>query len=170
MDSCGFDLLGAETIPTAGANYTDAKTVAEVQSELILRGEQGMLHNDLVAWSRLGEPYPTIDGADLGILGPKTKAAIKKLQAALGYEQTGKIDEHVLLALNVTPGVTTPGRATVQAQVVRNTEAAANHAVTGRERTNWLERPVVGKLPGWGVLAVGAVMLAAIGFLFKKRA
>lgn len=119
----GLDLIGATvTIPTAGANYTDAKTVAAVQAALLAH------HYDL------GTSGPNGDGVD-GVLGSKTAGAIKKLQGTLSAEQTGKIDEGVIAALKVTPGVLPPGvtmagRAAVQAQVALDAATAAEHAET----------------------------------------
>jgi hypothetical protein len=111
------------TIPTVGAVYTDAKTVTAVQSALVKRGYD------------LGKSGPAGDGVD-GVLGPKTKAAIKKLQGNAGIDQAGVIDTQVLQALgNLTPGVLPPGvtmegRAAVQAQVALDAATAAEHAVT----------------------------------------
>lgn len=111
------------TIPTVGATYTDAKTVAAVQSVLAKRGYD------------LGKSGPNNDGVD-GVLGMKTKAAIKKLQSNAGLDQTGVIDTQVLQSLgNITPGVLPPGvtmegRAAVQAQVALDAATAAAHAST----------------------------------------
>jgi hypothetical protein len=38
----------------------------------------------------------------------------------------------------------------------------------GGEHKNWLVRPVLGRLPGAGVLAIGAGVLTGIGFLIKR--
>lgn len=124
-DFCGFDMLGAETIPTVGADYTDAKTVTAVQAALIKKGYD------------VGDTGPNNDGVD-GILGPKTKAAIKKVQAVVGEDQNGKIDTGVIMALQVTPGVLPPGvtmagRAAVQAQVALDAATQAEHATTPAE-------------------------------------
>src|SRR5277367_999267 len=102
-------ILGDVTIPTAGANYTDAKTVAAVQSVLVKKGYD------------CGKTGPNGDGVD-GVFGPSTKKAILKMQNDAGIPQTGIIDEGVISALKVTPGVLPPGvtyagRAAVQAQV-----------------------------------------------------
>jgi len=119
----GLDLIGATTtIPTAGADYTDAKTVAAVQKALVSKGYD------------LGSSGPNKDGVD-GVYGSKTKAAIKKMQKDAGEEQTGKIDEGVIMALKVTPGVLPPGvtmagRAAVQAQAALDAATAAEHADT----------------------------------------
>lgn len=119
----GLDLIGATTtIPTAGADYTDAKTVAAVQAALVAKGYD------------LGDTGPNKDGVD-GVFGPKTKAAIKKMQTDAGLDPTGKIDEGVIMALKVTPGVLPPGvtlagRAAVQAQVALDAATAAEHADT----------------------------------------
>lgn len=115
----GLDILGAVTIPTAGANYTDAKTVTAVQAALVKKGYD------------LGDSGPNKDGVD-GIFGSKTKAAIKKLQATIGAEQNGRIDEGVIAALQVTPGVLPPGvtaqgRAAVQAEAALDAATAAEH-------------------------------------------
>lgn len=131
MDMCGLDLfgcdsLGAEvTVPAVGANYTDAKTVAAVQSELVKRGYD------------LGTSGPDRNGVD-GVLGPKTAAAIKKIQGTLGEDQNGRIDEVVIMALKVTPGtlppgVTIQGRAAVQAQVALDAATRAEHAKTPQD-------------------------------------
>lgn len=113
----GFDVLGVETIPTAGANYSDAKTVAAVQSALVKKGYS------------IGS-----SGVD-GLFGPDTKRAILKMQADAGLTQTGKIDEGVIMALGVTPGVLPPGvtmqdRAAVQSQVALDAATLAEHAET----------------------------------------
>ncbi len=111
------------TIPKAGDDYTDAKTVTAVQNALV----HGHSYD-------LGSTGPNNDGVD-GIFGSKTKAAIKQLQATIGESQTGKIDEGVIMALKVTPGVLPPGvtmagRAAVQAQVALDAATAAEHAAT----------------------------------------
>lgn len=115
-------VLGVDVIPKAGADYTDAKTVAAVQKALVDKGYA------------LGDTGPNSDGVD-GVYGSKTKAAVKKLQAAIGAAQTGKIDEGVIAALKVTPGelppgVTMAGRAAVQAQAALDAATAAEHATT----------------------------------------
>lgn len=115
----GIDLLGADqvlTIPSVGQNYTDAKTVAAVQDALN---------------SKRGESL-VVDG----ILGPKTKTAIKKLQASVGADDNGRIDETVISALQVTPGVLPKGvslqdRAALQAQVALDAATDAEHATSG---------------------------------------
>lgn len=126
--TAGVRLGGEVTIPTAGANYTDAKTVAAVQKALVDKGYN------------VGASGPNGDGVD-GIYGSKTKAAIKKLQAAIGAEQNGRIDEGVIAALKVTPGVLPPGvtmqgRAAVQAQAALDAATAAEHAVTPSDAQN----------------------------------
>jgi peptidoglycan hydrolase-like protein with peptidoglycan-binding domain len=126
MDDCGFDMLGAEvTIPTVGANYTDAKTVTAVQYALVKKGYN------------LGTTGPNHDGVD-GDFGPKTSAACKKIQAIANSEQNGRIDETVIMALKVTPGVLPPGvtaagRAAVQAQVALEAATKAEHAQSAGE-------------------------------------
>lgn len=115
----GLDLIGAVTIPTAGANYTDAKTVCAVQAALVKKGYD------------LGKSGPNKDGVD-GVFGSKTKDAIKKLQKTLGMQDTGKIDEGVIMALQVTPGVLPPGvtmegRAAVQADAALAAATKAEH-------------------------------------------
>lgn len=112
----------AVTIPTAGANYTDAKTVAAVQSALVKKGYD------------CGTTGPNHDGVD-GVFGSHTKNAIKKMQADAGIPQTGIIDEGVIAALKVTPGVLPPGvtmqgRAAVQAQAADDAAILADHAST----------------------------------------
>lgn len=129
-DMSGFDCLGADdlvgddvvTIPTVGANYTDAKTVAAVQQALVNKGYD------------LGTSGPSSNGVD-GVFGSKTKAAIEKMQKLIGNPVTGKIDEGVIAALQVTPGVLPPGvtikgRAALQAAVVLDAATAAEHADT----------------------------------------
>jgi peptidoglycan hydrolase-like protein with peptidoglycan-binding domain len=122
----GLDLLGAvETIPTAGATYTDAYTVASVQQALVDK------HYDC------GNSGPAHDGVD-GMFGPKTKSAIKKMQGDVGLQQTGKIDAGVLSALQVTPGVLPPGvsiqdNAALQAQVALDAATKAEHAQSGSD-------------------------------------
>jgi peptidoglycan hydrolase-like protein with peptidoglycan-binding domain len=119
----GLDLIGAvTTIPTAGASYTDAKTVAAVQAALLAH------HYDL------GTSGPNGDGVD-GVFGSKTKAAIQKLQSTIGADVNGKIDEGVIAALKVTPGVLPPGvtmagRAAVHAQAALDAATVAEHAAT----------------------------------------
>lgn len=115
--------VGVDVIPTvAPVSYTDAKTVAAVQAALVKLGYD------------LGKSGPNNDGVD-GLFGSKTKAAIKKMQATLGQEQTGKIDTGVVMALKVIPGslppgVTIEGRAAVQAQVALDAANLARHAET----------------------------------------
>jgi peptidoglycan hydrolase-like protein with peptidoglycan-binding domain len=126
FDEVDLDILGADavvTIPTAGANYTDAKTIAAVQSALVKKGYD------------LGTSGPSNDGVD-GMFGPKTKTAIKKMQGDAHLAQTGIIDEGVIMALRVTPGVLPPGvsiqgRAAVQAQVALDAATAVEHATSG---------------------------------------
>lgn len=118
-------LIGGDqvtTIPTAGADYTDPKTVAAVQLALVRLGYD------------CGTSGPNHDGID-GMFGPKTKTAIKKMQGDLGMAQTGKIDEGVISALKVTPGVLPPGvslqdRAALQAQVALDAANQAADATT----------------------------------------
>lgn len=122
LDIIGAITVGAVTIPTAGASYTDAKTITAVQKALVDKGYN------------LGSSGPNSDGVD-GIFGSKTKAAVKKLQAAIGADQNGKIDEGVIAALKVTPGVLPPGvtmqgRAAVQAEAALDAATAAEHAAT----------------------------------------
>jgi len=129
-DMRGFDCLGMDdeigdavvTRPTVGANYTDAKTVAAVQAALVKKGAD------------LGTSGPDHNGVD-GVLGPKTADAIKTVQKTIGEAQNGKIDEGVISALQVTPGVLPPGvtiqdRAALQAQVALDAATAAEHAST----------------------------------------
>lgn len=129
-DMHGFDCLGMDdeigdavvTIPTVGAIYTDAKTVAAVQQALVKKGAD------------LGTSGPNNDGVD-GVLGPKTADAIKTVQKTIGEDQNGKIDSGVIMALQVTPGVLPPGvtiqgRAALQAQVALDAATAAEHAST----------------------------------------
>ena len=129
-DFCGFDYFGTDdeigdavvTIPSAGATYTDAKTVTAVQSALVKKGYD------------LGSSGPNNDGVD-GVFGSKTKAAIKKVQGVIGEDQNGQIDTGIIMALQVTPGVLPPGvtmagRAAVQAQVALDAATAAEHAST----------------------------------------
>jgi hypothetical protein len=117
------------TIPSAGSSssstavvYTDAKTVTAVQAALVKKGYD------------CGSTGPNGDGVD-GLYGSNTARAIKKLQAVINWPQTGKIDQGVLQALNVTPGVLPPGvtlagRAAVQAQVALDAATTAEHAQT----------------------------------------
>lgn len=123
MRMLGLDLIGAvTTIPTAGADYTDAKTVAAVQQALVSK------HYDC------GTTGPKHDGVD-GVFGRNTKNAIMKMQADVGLAQTGRIDEGVIVTLRVTPGVLPPGvslqdNAALQAQVALDAATAADHAGT----------------------------------------
>lgn len=110
----------AVTIPTVGAVYTDAKTVAAVQQALVGRGYS------------LGTTGPAKNGVD-GVFGSKTKTAIKNIQSTIGETQNGQIDVGVIMALQVTPGVLPPGvtlagRAAVQSQVALDAATAAEHA------------------------------------------
>jgi peptidoglycan hydrolase-like protein with peptidoglycan-binding domain len=122
----GLDLLGAiDTIPTAGVVYTDVFTVASVQQALVDK------HYDC------GNSGPAHDGVD-GMFGPKTKAAIKKMQKDVGLQQTGKIDAGVISTLQVTPGVLPPGvtlqdNAALQAQVALDAATKAEHAQSGED-------------------------------------
>lgn len=112
----GCDVLGGETtIPTAGAKYTDYATVYAVQSALKAKGfDPGKLD---------------------GVMGPRTAAAIRSMQSAAGIPQTGIVDEGVIMALRVTPGVMPPGvsaakAADVRAQAALDAATAAEHAIT----------------------------------------
>lgn len=117
------EMLGGEIIiPKAGANYTDAKTVAGVQKALVDLGYS------------LGTGGPANNGVD-GMFGSKTKAAINKWQSDVGIPQTGIIDEGVIGGLSVHPGVLPPGvtlqqQAALQAQVALDAATAAEHAET----------------------------------------
>jgi peptidoglycan hydrolase-like protein with peptidoglycan-binding domain len=121
----GLDVLGADdvvSIPQVGTDYGgDPKTVAAVQAALVAKGYD------------LGSSGPNNDGVD-GLYGSKTKAAVKKLQAAFGYSSSGTIDEGVIMALKVTPGKMPPsiakGLAAVNAQVALDAATAAEHAQT----------------------------------------
>lgn len=74
--------IGAVTIPSAGATYTDHDTVLAVQQALKDKGF---------------DPGP-LDG----IFGPKTAKAIRAMQATIpGVGQTGVIDYGVLMALQI---------------------------------------------------------------------
>jgi peptidoglycan hydrolase-like protein with peptidoglycan-binding domain len=113
---------GEVIIPKAGANYTDAKTVAAVQKALNDHGYN------------VGTSGPNRDGVD-GMFGSKTKAAIKQMQTAINIPVTGIIDEGVVAALGVTPGVLPPGvslqqQAALQAQVALDAATLAEHANT----------------------------------------
>lgn len=133
-EGSGLDFLGAEdvmgddvavTVPTVGAVYTDAKTVAAVQQALVKKGYD------------CGDTGPNKDGVD-GQMGPATKKAINKMKKDLGQDQTGQIDTQVIMALQVTPGVLPPGvtlagRAAVQAQAALDAATAAEHAVTPQD-------------------------------------
>jgi peptidoglycan hydrolase-like protein with peptidoglycan-binding domain len=122
----GLDILGADTvIPSAGATYSDAKTVAAVQQALVNK------HYDC------GSTGPNHDGVD-GLFGPKTKKAIQKLQGDVGLAQTGKIDVGVISTLQVTPGALPPGvsiqdNAALQAQVALDAATTVEHASTPGE-------------------------------------
>jgi peptidoglycan hydrolase-like protein with peptidoglycan-binding domain len=109
------NVLGADTIPSAGAVYTDKKTVGAVQTALNDHGF-GPLKVD-------------------GIMGPKTAAAIRKMQAAASIPATGVIDSGVIAALQVTPGVLPPGvtlqqKTDVEVQAAIDAATAVEHSVT----------------------------------------
>lgn len=82
----GVDLLGADTIPSVSpdSGYTDSATVLAVQMALQAKGFS--------------------PGSLDGIMGPKTAAAIKRMQSSAGIPQTGVIDYGVLSALGVSAG------------------------------------------------------------------
>ncbi len=85
-ESDAWTVVGEDVIPTAGQNYdNDSVTVLAVQQALKAKGFN---------------PGP-LDGT----YGPKTAAAVKALQGSLGAGQSGVIDEGVISALKVTPGV-----------------------------------------------------------------
>jgi hypothetical protein len=123
-DMRGFDCLGADqiiTVPTAGANYTDVRTVTAVQAALVKRGYD------------LGKYGVNKDGID-GLFGSATKKAIQKLQKDAGLLVTGTINEDVIRALQVTPGVLPPG---ITLQGVAAVQASiALDAATKAERAN----------------------------------
>jgi peptidoglycan hydrolase-like protein with peptidoglycan-binding domain len=109
------EILGAVTIPTAGAKYTDKATVSAVQTALNAKGF-GPLKVD-------------------GLMGPKTSASITAMQFAAGEAPSGVIDEGVIMALGVTPGVLPPGvtaagKAAVEAEAALDAATAAEHAET----------------------------------------
>lgn len=107
--------VGAETIPSAGATYTDFKTVLAVQDAL----------------KKAGFNPGTLDGK----MGPNTAKAIRAMQTSIGIPVTGVIDSGVLMALKVTPGVVPPGvtaasQAEVESEAALNAATAVEHAVT----------------------------------------
>lgn len=113
-EESGLSLFGVDAVPTAGASYTDAKTIAAVQAALTARG------------------YPLVVD---GMYGSKTKAAIKKFQAALNMDTSGVIDYDLVTVLRVTPGALPPGVsiqdvAAVQAQAALDAATRAEHANT----------------------------------------
>ncbi len=118
IDQGARKILGAETIPTAGANYTDYKTVLAVQGALKAKG---------------------FDPKKLdGKMGPNTAKAIRAMQVSAGIPQTGVIDEGVIMALGVVPGVLPPGvtasaEADVKAQVALDAATAVEHAATPQD-------------------------------------
>ncbi len=108
----GAHVLGTETIPKA-VSYTDHDTVLAVQ----------------VALTNKGYSPGELDG----IFGPKTSAAIKKMQADANMGSTGVVDYGVLTALSVkapayTPTTTTAGRSASAA--AKDAEAVAARANT----------------------------------------
>lgn len=103
-----------EVIPQVGAVYTDYQTVLRVQKAL---KDKGIYPGDLD-----------------GVYGPITAAGVKKVQAALGAEQTGKIDYGVLLAL----GVPAPKEA---AAIEKN--AVQNLPTDGRPAKGWSQPQVI---------------------------
>jgi peptidoglycan hydrolase-like protein with peptidoglycan-binding domain len=108
-------LMGAVTIPTAGADYIDYKTVLAVQAALKAHGFNP----------------GTLDGK----MGPNTAKAIRAMQSSISIPMTGVIDEGVIEALGVTPGVLPPGvsaaaKAQVEAQAALDAATAVEHAET----------------------------------------
>lgn len=87
----GTDILGADTIPSAGVTYTDKPTVLAVQKALLTKGFK----------------LPKY-GAD-GNFGDETATAIRAMQSAAGIPQTGVIDSGVLVALGVSAPILTYG-------------------------------------------------------------
>ena len=83
------ELLGETTVPQA-TTYVDKPTVLAVQSALKAKGF---------------DPGP-IDG----VFGPKTAAAIKKMQASVSIPTTGVIDYGVLSTLRVQAPASAPTR------------------------------------------------------------
>jgi peptidoglycan hydrolase-like protein with peptidoglycan-binding domain len=123
--TAGDDVRTIPSVVSTPVTYTDAKTVLAVQVALYQKGYD------------LGDTGPNNDGVD-GVFGAHTKAAIKKMQKDAGLQQSGKIDEGVIMALGVTPGVLPPGvtpqgRAAVQAQVALDAATQAEHSMTPQD-------------------------------------
>ncbi len=102
----GSDVLGGEiTIPSAGITYTDRGTVTAVQQALAARGFD--------------------PGKVDGVFGPKTAAAIKRMQAAADLDTSGVIDYGVLMALKVDAARTATQAATASASAALSAPASA---------------------------------------------
>jgi peptidoglycan hydrolase-like protein with peptidoglycan-binding domain len=155
----GCDVLGADVIPSAGATYTDHDTVLAVQGALKARGF---------------DPGP-LDG----IYGPKTGAAIRKMQAAVGAAQSGEIDYGVLAALNVSassagtspsrPSIFSPVQFASYAQVVPGAPGSVpvpSLAPTFWSQPLWAGAPV----KRWqGAVGAAAAAALAVGFAMVRR-
>lgn len=102
-------MLGAETVPRA-VSYTDHDTVLMVQ--MALKGKSY-------------DPGP-LDG----IFGPKTSAAIKKMQGDAGIGKTGIVDYGVLMALGVKAPAYTPTLTTASASAAAQDAAAVAASAT----------------------------------------
>lgn len=135
----GSDILGT-TIPTVGQTYNDKATVEAVQKALKAKGfDPGKID---------------------GIYGPNTAAAIRKMQKALGAEETGTIDYGVMMVLRINAPQTTqvavsePGASPAPAPAPGTSPSPSPQAKTP---SMWTKK-VVGPVTVW---QIGAAALAA---------
>lgn len=147
----GAAIIGGDvTIPKADVTYTDHDTVLAVQTALKAHGF---------------DPGP-LDGA----YGPKTAAAIKAMQAALGQDQSGVIDYSVLMTLRVSApsnasSSTTPRRSSGGSLFT----PSAPSAPSPQQKTPsfwaapmWQGAPVNRLQASAGVLGLGALLFGVV--------
>ena len=137
-DDGKFTVFIGGDAPNVTVVYADHDTVLTVQSALKSKGF---------------DPGP-LDGQ----MGPKTSAAIQKMQGAIGAEQTGVIDYGVLSALQVTPSK--------QARALQK-NLASNLPEEGRPAKGWSQPGVeltktIEKRPAWQTAALIAGVVVGI--------
>jgi peptidoglycan hydrolase-like protein with peptidoglycan-binding domain len=150
------------TIPSVGQTYTDSVTVRAVQTALQSKGFS--------------------PGSIDGKYGPKTAAAIKKMQSAAGIPQTGVIDYGVLMALGVSiPAPYIPSASSSSSSSPSYTPSSGGYASVvptpsapgaTLSKSNPVNPAASDSIPGWkiGVIAgAGALLIGGITVLAVRR-